>query len=70
MKKMSILGITLCVMGAVLLTLGYRASEAPLERLAESFTGRYSDQTMFYVIAGAAMLVGGGLLIMRGERRK
>jgi hypothetical protein len=68
MNNTKILGITLCVIGAILLALAYRASGTPLEQLSDTFTGRYTDRTMMYVIAGIATLVGGGLLALRGRR--
>ena len=69
MNNTKILGIVLCVVGAILLALAYRASGTPLEQLSDTFTGRYTDRTMFYVIAGVAALVGGGLLSLRGTKR-
>jgi hypothetical protein len=68
MNNTKILGAVLCVVGAILLALAYRASGTPLEQLSDTFTGRYTDRTMFYVIAGVAALVGGGLLSLRGTK--
>lgn len=68
MNNRSIAGVVLCVIGAVLLALAYRASGTPLEQLADTFTGRYTDRTMMYVIAGIGALVGGGLLAFRGGK--
>jgi multisubunit Na+/H+ antiporter MnhB subunit len=69
MSNTNITGIVLCVVGAILLALAYRASGTPLEQLSDTFTGRYTDRTMFYVIAGVGALVGGGLLSFRGAKR-
>lgn len=68
MNNTAILGIVLCVVGAILLALAYRASGTPLEQLSDTFTGRYTDRTMLYVIAGVGALVGGGLLTLRGGK--
>jgi hypothetical protein len=70
MNNTTIVGITLCVLGAILLALAYRASGTPLEQLSDTFTGRYTDRTMLYVIAGVGAFVGGGLLTLRGGKRQ
>jgi len=69
MNNSKILGIVLCVVGAILLALAYRASGTPLEQLSDTFTGRYTDRTMLYVIAGIGALVGGALLFLRDVKR-
>jgi LPXTG-motif cell wall-anchored protein len=69
MNNTTILGITLCVLGAILLAFAYRASGTPLEQLSDTFTGRYTDRTMLYVVAGVGALVGGGLLALRSRKR-
>jgi len=69
MDNTKILGIVLCVVGAILLALAYRASGTPLEQISDTFTGRYTDRTMMYGIIGAVALVGGGLLTFRGGKR-
>ena len=63
----TVLGVTLCVVGAVLLALAYRASSTPLEQLTDTFTGHYTDRTMMYLIGGIGTLVAGGLLALRGR---
>lgn len=64
-----IAGIVLLVVGAVLLYFGFQATDAPLEEARETITGDYSDQTMIYLIGGAAAAVGGLLLVLVGGRR-
>lgn len=69
MRPAQILGIVLVVVGIVLLGIGYNATQAPAEELSEAFTGRYSRETTWYFILGAAAVVGGGLLAFFGRRR-
>lgn len=69
MSTNKIIGITLCVIGAILLAFAYRASGTPLEQLSDTFTGRYTDRTMTYVIGGIGALVGGALLFLRSGKR-
>jgi hypothetical protein len=64
-----VIGIVLLVVGAVLLYFGLQATDAPLEQVRETVTGDYSDQTMLYLIGGAAAAVGGLALLVVGSRR-
>jgi len=62
-------GAVLLVIGVVLLVFAYHASKAPVDQISNALTGRFSDQTMWYVILGAIGVVGGGLLVAFGSRR-
>lgn len=63
------IGIVVMAVGAVLLGFAYQSANAPLEQLSNTFTGRYSSQTMWYFAIGVAALVGGGLLAAFGARK-
>ncbi len=67
--NMRVIGIVLLVIGAVLLYFGLQATDAPLEQVRETVTGDYSDQTMLYLIGGAAAAVGGLALLLVGGKR-
>jgi uncharacterized membrane protein len=69
MGTKKIVGIVLLVVGIVLLYFGFQATDAPLEEARETITGDFSDQTMIYLIGGAAAAVGGLLLVVFGGRR-
>jgi len=68
MTATQIIGIVVLVVGVVLLGFGINAAHAPLDRLSETFTGRYTHQTMLYLVIGAVAVVGGGLLAFAGRR--
>ena len=68
MATRKILGLVLLVVGAVLLYFGAQATDAPVEQAREALTGDYSDQTMLYLICGAAAFVGGLALLLTGKR--
>ena len=55
-------------LGAILLGVAYPSSNAPIDQLSNTLTGRYTDQTMWYLILGLAAAVGGGLLAIFGKR--
>jgi hypothetical protein len=62
------LGIMALVAGVILLGFGLNASDAPVEQLQETFTGSYSDKTMWYLIGGAATACGGLVLLLLGRK--
>jgi hypothetical protein len=63
-----ILGIVLLVVGAALLYYGAQATDTPVEQAREALTGDYSDETMLYLICGAAAFIGGLVLLLTGKR--
>ncbi|MFO7983582.1 MAG: DUF3185 family protein [Desulfuromonadales bacterium] len=67
MNKVKTVGIVLLVLGAVLLFFGYNAATAPMEEIGEALTGRYSDETMMYLIAGGVSAILGLLMLIRGR---
>ena len=69
MRMTQILGAVALVIGLVLLGLAYHASNAPMEQVSNAITGRFTDQTMWYLILGIAAAVGGVLLVAFGRRR-
>jgi hypothetical protein len=68
MNSKSIFGITVIVVGLVLLGFAQHASEAPADQISDMMTGRYSDTTVTYFVIGIAAIVFGGLSIAFGRR--
>jgi LPXTG-motif cell wall-anchored protein len=69
MRMTQILGAVALVIGLVLMGLAYHASNAPMDQVSNAITGRFTDQTMWYLILGIAAAVGGVLLVAFGRRR-
>ena len=67
MASRQIVGIVALVVGLILLGFGFNAADAPTDRISETFTGRYTDRTMWYFILGAVGVIGGGLLALFGR---
>ena len=65
MNQNKIIGIVLLVIGAIALYFGFNATNAPMEEVTEAFTGRYSDQTMLYLIGGAVAGIAGIVMLFR-----
>lgn len=57
-----ILGIVLLAVGLLLLAFGINSSQAITEKVVEGVSGRFTDQTMWYILGGIAMILGGGAL--------
>ncbi|EKE77635.1 MULTISPECIES: DUF3185 family protein [Oceanibaculum] len=68
MTMSRIAGIVALAIGVVLLIFAQQATEAPVEELSNTLTGRYTDETMWYLVAGVAAAVGGGALLIFGRR--
>lgn len=65
MSQNKIIGIALLVGGAIALYFGFNAANAPMEEMAESLTGKYSDGTMLHFIGGGAAAVAGLFMLSR-----
>lgn len=56
------IGIVLLVVGALLLVFGFQSSQSLGDQMTETFTGRFTDGTMFMIIGGAAALAAGAFM--------
>ena len=67
MSNNKLIGIILLVAGAILVYFGLNATDAPLEELTESLTGRYSDKTMAYLVGGGIAAVLGLVILLKNK---
>ncbi|MEX1198514.1 MAG: DUF3185 family protein [Pseudohongiellaceae bacterium] len=65
MATNQLVGIVLVVLGLVLLYFGWQASQSMADQVTESFTGRFTDGTMWYIIGGAVSLAAGAFVVLR-----
>lgn len=65
MAQGKLIGIVLLVIGVVALAFGINAANAPVEEFSEALTGQYSDQTMLYLVGGAAAAIAGLVLVLK-----
>ena len=68
MSGSRIVGVVVAIAGIALLVVGLNSSQAPVDQVAETLTGRFTHSTMVYLIAGIVAIVGGGLLAFSGRR--
>lgn len=69
MSNQKILGIALLVVGILLLYFGWQSSQSAGEQLTETLTGRFTDETTWFLIGGAAATVVGVFLTFYANRR-
>ena len=68
MSGSKILGLVLIVVGGILLYFGFNATDSVGEQVVEGVTGRYTDETMWYLIGGGAAAVVGLALLLFGKK--
>ena len=47
--------------------MGFNATNSPMEELGEAFTGKYSDETMMYLVGGGVAAVGGLFMVAKNS---
>jgi hypothetical protein len=66
---MRIFGIVILIVGLVILGFGINSSQAVGEKVIENLSGRFTSNTMWYIIGGIALIVGGGALAFFGGNK-
>jgi hypothetical protein len=70
MNPRSITGAVLLVIGVVLLIVGMNASHSVADQVSNTFTGKFTQDTMWYIIGGIGVGVLGLLMLVFGIRGK
>ena len=68
MKPIQILGVVLFAVGVVFLVFSYHASNSPFDQLSNTLTGRFTNETKWYLTVGIAAAVAGAALALFGRR--
>lgn len=63
-----LLGLVLLVGGAIALYFGFNATESLGEQVVEGVTGRFTDDTMTYLIGGGVAAAAGLALLVFGKK--
>ena len=69
MSQQRIIGVVLLVVGAIVLVMGMNASKSVSDQVSQTFTGRFTKETMWYLIGGGAAALIGLLMAIGGGRR-
>ena len=70
MSPQRIAGIALLVIGVGLLVVGMNASHSITDQVSNTFTGKFTDETTWYILGGIAMGVVGVLMLAIGGSGK
>lgn len=62
MGSNKLIGLVLLVVGLILLYFGWQASQSVGDQVAEAFTGQFTDETLWFLIGGAAAAVAGAYM--------
>ena len=70
MNIQRIVGIVLLVAGIALFVTGTNSSHSFADQMSNTFTGRFTDNTNWYIISGIVSGVAGVLMLVLGLRGK
>ena len=70
MNSQRIIAIVLLVIGVTLFIVGMNASHSMADQMSNTFTGRFTRETAWYLIGGGAAALSGLLLLLTGVRGK
>jgi hypothetical protein len=70
MSPQRILGIVLLVVGVILLIVGMNSSHSVADQVSNTFTGRFTRDTIWYIVGGIAAGLIGLLMVLVGGRGK
>jgi len=68
MSPQRIAGIVLLAVGLFLLIMGINATDSIADQVSETFTGRFTETTTWYIIGGIACSLVGLALVFFGVR--
>jgi len=68
MSSKTVLGFVLLVVGSIAFFYGLNASKSLVEQVSNTFIGRFSDATTWYMIGGIAAALAGLLMLLTGFR--
>ena len=69
MSTQRIFGIVLLGVGVALLILGMNASHSAADQISNTFTGKFTHETMWYIFGGGAVGLLGLMMVLFGARR-
>jgi hypothetical protein len=68
MGSSRILGVVLLIAGVALLIIGVNASHSLADTVSNTFTGKFTEKTTWYMVGGGvAALLGLGMITMGGK---
>jgi uncharacterized protein DUF3185 len=68
MSMPRIFGVILLVVGVILLIVGMNAFHSAVDQISNTFTGRFTHDTAWYIFGSAAAALFGPLMVLFGPR--
>ena len=68
MNPRRIFGIVLLLVGVILLIVGMNASHSVADRVSNTFTGRFTEGTTWYILGGIGLALVGLFMALMGGR--
>ena len=68
MNPQRIFGIVLFVVGVILLVMGMNAAHSVADQVSNTFSGRFTQATTWYILGGIALALLGLLMALFGGR--
>ena len=68
MSTQGIVGIVALVVGVALLIVGMNASHSVADQVSNTFSGKFTQDTMWYIIGGIGVGVAGLVMLLFGAR--
>ena len=70
MNPQRIVGVVLVVVGVILLSVGMNASHSLADQVSNTFTGRFTQATTWYIVGGIASALLGVFMVLVDLRCK
>ena len=70
MSTQRIIGIVMLAVGVILLVIGMNSSHSFADQLSNTFTGRFTENTQWYIVGGIVVAITGASLLFIGGRGK
>jgi hypothetical protein len=70
MNMQRIIGAVALIIGVALLILGMNASHSVTDQVSNTFTGRFTQATTWYIVGGLATSMAGLVLVLFGRRAR
>jgi len=70
MNTQRIFGLSLLALGVVLLVIGMNSSHSMADQLSNTVTGRFTDNTLWYIVGGIVIGLAGLGMTLFGPRGK
>lgn len=68
MSPQRLVGLVLLVIGIVVLIMGFNASHSVADQVSNTFTGRFTHATTWYILGGIASALVGAVMVLSGMR--